>query len=239
MLTSDLDINKIGEYLITYTVINGDAIKKTVARSVIVVAEKITNLEFSKMLLKGSHPIYLRAGDKYIEYGVSIIDEIEYSEVSTSGTVEVNKTGMDELTYSTFDSIGKKNSVVTTIIVSEREEIIELEVNLNNGLEKFIVSVSSPLLGLVGTEMYYLITTEQPVINAEWKIVRNVINLPNTLDGNNLYILVRNGNSDEIIKLDNLNQYQEIKYTDERKITYKINGKETNLEKAIKATQSE
>ena len=126
IIKSNLNIDKIGEYEITYTI---DKVEKTRKINIIQKSKEYTYIYLNT--INNNTNMYLKIGDTYEEpgyqvfnsYGLDLNDKVE-----VTGTVDTSKKGSYVLTYSVYDSSNVRISVTRTIIVMDSE----INLSLNN-----------------------------------------------------------------------------------------------------------
>ena len=108
-ITSNLDINKIGEYEILYSI---DGINKVRYIKV------IENNPDTHIRLNGENPMYLKLGQKYIEPGYEVYDSIDSNlKVKITGTVDTSKKGTYRITYSVTNRANVTVTKTRTVVV--------------------------------------------------------------------------------------------------------------------------
>ncbi len=95
---SNLDVNKVGSYTITYNVTDSDGNKAIPVTRIVKVVEKDT----PRITLNGENPSYITVGNTYTELGAKAMDP-NYGDISSSivinGIVDTNTLGTYYLTY--------------------------------------------------------------------------------------------------------------------------------------------
>ena len=123
IIKSNLNINKIGEYQICYTI--GDITKTRIIK----VVEKPKEYTFLRLEpVNNSIDIFLQLGEKYIEPGYEVFNSAGRdlkSSVKITGLVDTNKKGEYELVYTLVDS----NNV--TISKIRKVTVLDAEINLS------------------------------------------------------------------------------------------------------------
>lgn len=123
-ITSNLNINKIGEYEITYTLGEITKIRK------INVIEKTK--EYTYILLNtvnNSVDIYLKIGDKYNEPGYKVFNSAGKNlngSVKVTGNIDTSKKGTYKLTYTVIDSNNVTVSKTRNVIVMDTDISLSL-----------------------------------------------------------------------------------------------------------------
>ena len=80
--------------------------------------------------LKGLSTINLIVGKKYVELGASAVDNVDISKITTSGTVNIFKSGTYTITYTATDKSGNKTELTRTVIVNSIESLLPHDTNL-------------------------------------------------------------------------------------------------------------
>ncbi|XMB85713.1 DUF5011 domain-containing protein [Mycoplasmatota bacterium WC44] len=119
IISSNIDINNIGEYLVTYSVIDFSGNYVEVIRTVNVVDDTKPEIE-----LIGKDLIYLDHDAEYYEDGVIASDNYSSVEVIILGEVKTGVSGVYHLIYKAIDSSGNESLVVRTVVVNERVELL-------------------------------------------------------------------------------------------------------------------
>ena len=123
-IESNLNINQIGEYEITYTINDTIKIRK------INIIEK--NKEYTYIYLKPINNdinVYLEVGDKYKEPGYQVFNSTGKNlndSVKITGKVDTSKKGIYKLTYSIIDSNNVNISATRNIIVIDTDISLSL-----------------------------------------------------------------------------------------------------------------
>ena len=140
IIESNLNIDKIGEYEITYTI--GDIVK-TRKINVIEKSKEYTYIYLNT--INNNVNVYLKVGETYKEpgyqvfnsYGLDLNDKVEIT-----GNIDTSKKGSYVLTYSVYDSSNVKVSVTRTVIVMDSEINLSIEnSNYTNSNVKINISV--------------------------------------------------------------------------------------------------
>lgn len=111
---NEIDTSKIGKYEILYTIGNVNKVRYITV---------IEALEETYIYLKGTANMYLEIGEKYKEPGYQVYDSIDQDlteKVKVSGTVNSNKIGTYQITYSVVNSRNITTTVKRTVIVVEK-----------------------------------------------------------------------------------------------------------------------
>lgn len=113
-ITGDIDTNKIGEYVITYS-INYEKLNLQAQRIV-----KVADTEAPKIFLKGESTIKLTKGEQYKEYGYIVSDNYD-----KKITVTTKKTDIDansyKLVYEAQDSSGNTSETERIVKINQPE----------------------------------------------------------------------------------------------------------------------
>lgn len=128
IVDSNLNINKIGNYQISYTI--GDVTK---VRYVNVIEGGKTELK-----LKGESTVYLLAGSSYIESGYEAIDTVDGDitrKVIANNNINISKPGEYSITYFTVNSAGVYTFAVRKVIV------FDINIKLSLSSDKYAKSV--------------------------------------------------------------------------------------------------
>jgi len=113
---SDVDVNKVGEYKIVYT-LNKFFVNKEVVRKVLVKDSDVPIIS-----LNGNSKIILKVGSKYTESGASATDNYDgdiSDKVVIEGSVDTSTAGEYILIYKITDSSGNEANVKRIIVVEE------------------------------------------------------------------------------------------------------------------------
>lgn len=150
-IDNNVDLEKVGDYTITYSVTNSKGKqKKEVTRIV-----KVRDNEKPTLVLKKGSPVKVQYGDKYNEPGYTAKDNYDgdlTSQVKVSGIVDTKKLGKYKLYYTVTDSSDNKISKIRIVkVVDEVSPVIKL-----NGNEKVIVPVGKEYSeqGFTATDNY-------------------------------------------------------------------------------------
>ena len=133
--TSNLDIEKIGEYQITYKLY--DIIKN---RTINVVANPNEHTTISLNKIDGNADIYLMIGEPYVEPGFEVINSAGLDlkdQVKVEGNVDSKKVGTYELNYSLIDP--NENLVTITRKVIVMDINITLTQNIKENTNKDVI----------------------------------------------------------------------------------------------------
>ncbi|MDD2518673.1 MAG: DUF5011 domain-containing protein, partial [Bacilli bacterium] len=126
VITSNVNINVPGKYIVDYNVTDSDGNKApTVSRSVIV-----TEVEKPIITLNGDNPLKITLKHDYIEQGAIAIDPY-YGDISEyiviKGEVNTDELGVYEVSYNVINKDGKQaNEVTRKVIVEPPRPIITL-----------------------------------------------------------------------------------------------------------------
>ena len=141
VIDSSLDISKVGEYEIIYSLGNVKKIRKI---KVISKSESNEYLYIKLNAINNNINIYLNVGDKYVEPGYKVIssssDDLA-NKVKISGTVDTSKKGSYKLVYTVVDNNGITAS--TSRLVMVMDSLINLSLdNSDYTNDKVIINVS-------------------------------------------------------------------------------------------------
>ncbi len=106
VISSEVDINKVGEYLIKYEVKDNFGYQNSITRRV-----KVVNLDQEPpvITLKGGNLIILQVGEEYQEYGATAIDETDgdlSNQIEITNNINYNQTGIYKVIYKVSDNSG-------------------------------------------------------------------------------------------------------------------------------------
>lgn len=138
-VSTDVDVNKVGEYDVTYTYKTILNIKKTKKGKVIVVDKTAPSIE-----LKGDNVVYLLYGNKYNELGYIVKDNYDKEEdikVVVDGDIDVDTPGVYYVKYTAIDSSNNKKTIKRKVIVRD-EIVIDLnikEFDINNYFDNSVI----------------------------------------------------------------------------------------------------
>ena len=134
-ITTNLNINQVGEYEITYKIGN---VTKT--RKINIIDKNNTTNEYTYIYLNtvnNNVDIYLKVGEKYTEPGYKVYSTSGKNlndSVKITGSVDTSKRGNYTLTYSLTDENNKTISVTRTVIVMDTD--INLSLNTTSYTNK-------------------------------------------------------------------------------------------------------
>ena len=123
-ISSNLDINNIGEYEITYTI--GDITK---TRTITVIEKP---KEYTYIYLKTVNNdinVYLKVNEEYVEPGYQVFSSTGINltdQVKVTGDVDISKKGTYKLIYSVIDSNNVTITATRTVIVMDSEISLSL-----------------------------------------------------------------------------------------------------------------
>lgn len=123
-----VDVTKVGEYTITYRATDASGNSTTKTRKIIVKEYKdleptaAGNLDSTapQLQLKGANPFCLELGKKYIEPGVTAIDNVDGSitdRIIVDNKATGERTGIFRVTYSVEDNAGNKDMAYRSVEV--------------------------------------------------------------------------------------------------------------------------
>jgi len=113
-ITSNIDTTKEGNYEILYSIGNVSKVRYIIIKK--------TNDQTIIRLINGK-TMYLEVGEKYIEPGFQVYDNIDQNlndKVTVTGKVDTSKPGVYEITYSVVNSRNITTTVKRTITVVEK-----------------------------------------------------------------------------------------------------------------------
>lgn len=135
VINSNFNKNKIGTYVISYTLKNTSFNKERLYRLVRVVDE-----EKPVIKLNGKEELILNYGDKYKEDGISATDNYDgdiTDKVSIKNQVNTKKPGTYKITYKVKDSSGNSDKKERIVIVNEKAMSVsktEPNIEVKNGI---------------------------------------------------------------------------------------------------------
>ncbi len=115
-ITDNIDVNRLGDYEVSYTAVFGP-IRKTITRTVSVVDDVKPEIT-----LEGNTEQFMLLNEEYIEQGYSAFDNYDQDltdSVVITGNVDSAKEGIYELVYSVKDSSGNERSIKRTVEVKD------------------------------------------------------------------------------------------------------------------------
>ncbi len=116
MTSGEVDTSKVGEYIVTYTVIDAAGNSTTETRKVTVTEPVDTAAPEIK--LKGESIVYLKAGEKYIDAGADGTDLIDGKlSVESKGKVDTSKAGEYVISYRVTDEAGNHATATRKVVV--------------------------------------------------------------------------------------------------------------------------
>ena len=113
-IKSDLDVNKIGKYVVRYEVEIGGVIEY-ITRNIYVVDTIAPTIK-----LRGDDVVYINQGDMYFEDGYDIVDNynsLDECNVTVVNNVDVSKQGEYFVSYIVRDTSGNEGMVTRKVIV--------------------------------------------------------------------------------------------------------------------------
>lgn len=119
-VSSNYNENKVGSYIISYTIKLNDYYNKRLYR----VLEVIDNQKPIINLI-GDNKITINYGETYIEPGFNATDNYDgdiSKKVKIKNSVDTKKSGNYKITYTISDSSGNKTKAVREVVVNEKEE---------------------------------------------------------------------------------------------------------------------
>lgn len=134
-VSSNYNENKVGSYIISYTIKLNDYYNKRLYR----VLEVIDNQKPIINLI-GDNKITVDYGETYIEPGFNATDNYDgdiSKKVKIKNSVDTKKSGNYKITYTVSDSSGNKTKAVREVVVNEKEEKVvkqEPKINQKDGI---------------------------------------------------------------------------------------------------------
>ena len=114
-VAGEVNTNKPGVYILTYTVTDSSGNSATATRKV-----KVIDTTAPEIILKGKEEVTVEAGSKYEELGAEAKDIVDGKvEVKISGEVDTKKVGEYTITYSAKDSSGNKAIAIRKVKVAD------------------------------------------------------------------------------------------------------------------------
>ena len=117
-VTLDMNINlkKVGEYLVTYSASDNEGNEVSITRKIIIVGDSVPPV----ITITGDNPQVLTIGDEYHEHGANAIDLNDGSmPITVLGAVDTNEVGIYTIRYTAIDSVGNENTVTREVHVNE------------------------------------------------------------------------------------------------------------------------
>ncbi|WP_299189114.1 DUF5011 domain-containing protein [uncultured Aquimarina sp.] len=137
MVTGSVNVNVVGEYVLTYTVSDTAGNEVSETRSVNVISDNPPVIT-----LVGDNPLEISFGEVFSDPGATASDDIDGNitdQIQTSGTVDVNTLGGYTITYTVSDSSGNTTEVMRTVnVVDNTSPVITLE-----GTNPFLVNIGN------------------------------------------------------------------------------------------------
>ncbi|HEY0010333.1 MAG TPA: S8 family serine peptidase [Candidatus Paceibacterota bacterium] len=114
--SSSVNMNVVGTYAVTYTATDAAGNKATATRSVIV-----KDMTAPVLTLTGANPLYLKAGQTYVEPGATARDAVDGAvAVTITGTVNTKVVGTYVRTYTATDKAGNKATLTRSVVVTKK-----------------------------------------------------------------------------------------------------------------------
>ncbi|SEM14274.1 protein of unknown function [Aquimarina amphilecti] len=136
-VTGSVNVNVVGDYVLTYTVSDAAGNGASETRTVNVISDNPPVIT-----ILGDNPFQLDFGEVFADPGATASDDIDgdiSSQIQASGTVDVNTLGEYIITYSVSDSSGNTTEVTRTVnVVDNTSPVITLE-----GTNPFLVNVGN------------------------------------------------------------------------------------------------
>ncbi len=131
---TNLDINKLGTYEITYT-LNYKEKVLSLTRKI-----EVVDTTAPTLTLKGDSEITLKKGSSYQELGCSALDNYDETvndKIQVINNVNSNLEGIYEVKYNVVDNSGNMASVTRKVIVVKQEETVSEPIinNITNSME--------------------------------------------------------------------------------------------------------
>ena len=113
VVTNDIDTATLGEYTVTYKVVDGNGNTATVQRTVVV-----SDISMPMVTLIGEDTSYVHVGGTFNDLGATVSDNYDTNvKVVTSGTVNTGKVGVYKQFYCATDIFGNGPSCVERVVV--------------------------------------------------------------------------------------------------------------------------
>lgn len=112
VVDSNVDMNQLGEYKVTYT------LKNTTTYRYVTVVEKPEASTYIHLI--GDAVVYLKVGEKYKEPGYVVIDTLDSNltdKVVTSNNINSNKAGIYRVIYMVTNSSGVTTSISRKVVI--------------------------------------------------------------------------------------------------------------------------
>ncbi|MCQ2969218.1 MAG: DUF5011 domain-containing protein, partial [Clostridium sp.] len=141
IITGDYDVNKLGSYVITYTVTDEFGNTTTATNTLEVVKQDAPVITVDNKVTQ-----IIEGGSFDPKAGVKAVDfEGNELEVTVTGEYDVNKAGTYEITYTATDKYGNTTTATSTLEVIKQETPVENTetVNVDNG-EKVVFDKNKP-----------------------------------------------------------------------------------------------
>ena len=157
----DGDISKkvkhtIEDNYIIYSVVDSNGNKTEVKKKII-----FKDKEKPKITLNGSTEMYINIGNEFQDPGVKIEDNCDgdiSKNVKVEGSVDVNKAGEYQLTYSAEDKAGNKESTTRKVVVSNGIIYLTFDDGPNSGTTNVILDI----LKEEGVKATFFVTNNGP-----------------------------------------------------------------------------
>lgn len=127
-MISNLNVNKIGTYVVSYILNVSNTHKEYLYRTITVVDSKKPDLE-----LIGDKEININYGETYIEPGYKATDNYDgnlTNNVKVKNRVNTKKEGTYEISYTVVDSSGNKAKEIRKVIVKKEVKVIKTGPNI-------------------------------------------------------------------------------------------------------------
>jgi len=134
-VTGTVDVNKPGTYSLEYKVVNSKDLSATTMRAVEVIQ---TIFDPPALSLNGLQTIQLTEGDSYVEPGYTATDKLDgdlTKNVTTTGTVDVNKPGTYTLQYRVVNSKNLSATATRAVEVAAKKYPTPPVITLSGSME--------------------------------------------------------------------------------------------------------
>ena len=139
-VTGTVDSNRPGTYSLEYSVVNSKSLSATTMRAVEVIQ---TIFDPPVLTLNGAQTIQITEGDSYVESGYTATDKLDgdlTKNVTTTGTVDVNKPGKYTLQYRVANSKNLSATAARTVEVAAKKYPTPPVITLSGSMEVSIHS---------------------------------------------------------------------------------------------------
>lgn len=167
IVSGGVDTSRIGTYIITYRVFDNMKNSCTVTRTV-----RVVDQVAPVITLAGEGTVYLKRGSPYKEPGYSAADNVDgdlTSRITVSGTVNTEKAGRNDLTYTVSDASGNTASAVRTVYVYKKQAVSNpadpgdkvVYLTFDDGPSKYTARLLD-ILDKYGVKVTFFITNQFP-----------------------------------------------------------------------------